>query len=109
MQRDENSFYLYDEPYGPYQPRSILRKKAEPPPPPDPPAAPADAPQSPLSPCCRQTRIRIEKRFERFLEAVVNAIRPHADAFQALRKVFEEFAAEELREEGPLDPQPRGV
>lgn len=109
MQRDENSFYLYDEPYGPYQPRSILRKQAEPPPSPDPVPAAPDAPPSPLSLCCRQTKIRIEKRFERFLEAVFNAMKPHTAAFQALRKVFEEFAAEELREDGPSDPKPRAA
>ena len=104
MPRNENSTWLYDDPYEPYRPRSIFRKKAEPPPPPDPVPAAADAPPSLLSPCCRQTKIRIEKRFDRFLAAVVNALRPHTEAFQALRKVFEEFAAEELREDGPLAP-----
>lgn len=102
--RDDGPMWLYDEPYGPYVPRSIFRKKPEPVQ--DPPPAAAAAPEPP---CCRQTEARLQEKFNGFVDAIIRALAPYRDAYQAFRDVIATFAAEEQRERSQLGPQPRAA
>lgn len=100
--------WLYDDPYEPYVPRSIFRKKPQPPAPepvPDPPATAAGGVPS----CCRQTEARLQQKFDGFVDAIIRALMPFRDAYQAFRDVVATFAAEELRERNQLGPQPRAA
>ena len=69
--------WLYDDPYEPYVPRSIFRKKppepvaAQPPPPPP----PADG---------EDTVEELRDKLKEFVETIMAVLRPYTDAYQAV-------------------------
>ena len=81
--RDEGPMWLYDDPYEPYVPRSIFRKKVpEPsapprPPPPGEPAAAATGEQE-------DTVEELREKLKEFVQTIMAVLRPYTDAYQAV-------------------------
>ena len=69
--------WLYDDPYEPYRPRSIFRKKPPEPPPPPPPAAAAAAEGE-------DTVEELRDKLKEFVETIMAVLRPYTDAYQAV-------------------------
>ncbi|MBL8296015.1 MAG: hypothetical protein JNN08_29495 [Bryobacterales bacterium] len=72
--------WLYDDPYEPYFPRSIFRKKTpaapEPPaPPPPPPPPPAEG---------EDTVEELREKLKEFVETIMAVLRPYTDAYEAV-------------------------
>lgn len=75
--------WLYDEPYGPYVPRSIFRKRPEPAaPPPEPatPATPADSATAPQG----DTVESLREHLKFFINTILEVLQPYKDAYQAV-------------------------
>lgn len=70
--------WLYDDPYEPYQPRSIFRKKA-----PEPPPAPAPPPPPPPAEG-EDTVEESRDKLKEFVETIMAVLRPYTDAYQAV-------------------------
>ena len=78
----------------------VLRKQDNPPA-----AAAAAAPTGP-QPCCRQAEAKLQQKFDRLLDAIIRALSPFCDAYQAVREAVAPLAAEELREQNHPGLQP---
>ena len=77
--------WLYDDPYEPYVPRSIFRKKppepsASQPPPPPPPADGED------------TVEELRDKLKEFVETIMAVLRPYTDAYQAVLECCRQHA-----------------
>jgi len=72
--------WLYDDPYEPYVPRSIFRKKAPEPPPPPPPGEPAAA----VAGKREDTVEELREKLKEFVQTIMAVLRPYADAYEAV-------------------------
>ena len=69
--------WLYDDPYEPYVPRSIFRKKLpEPPAPPPPPPVPAAEGEDTVE--------ELREKLKEFVETIMDVLRPYTDAYEAV-------------------------
>ena len=74
--------WLYDDPYEPYVPRSIFRKKA-----PEPPAPPAPPPPAASDAAAAEGEDTVEElrdKLKEFVETIMAVLRPYTDAYQAV-------------------------
>jgi hypothetical protein len=74
--------WLYDDPYEPYVPRSIFRKKA-----PEPPAPPAPPPPAASDAAAAEGEDTVEElrdKLKEFVETIMAVLRPYTDAYEAV-------------------------
>ena len=89
--------WLYDDPYEPYVPRSIFRKK--PPEPPAPPPAPAAAPGPAEPPATPEVSSGVEMVtvaavnavLDKWANAILGALRDFPDALRAVQDALRAF------------------
>ena len=73
--------WLYDDPYEPYVPRSIFRKKPQPPAP-EPPAPPPPPPPPPAE--GEDTVEELRDKLKEFVETIMAVLRPYTEAYRAV-------------------------
>ncbi|MBL8295444.1 MAG: hypothetical protein JNN08_26600 [Bryobacterales bacterium] len=68
--------WLYDDPYEPYRPRSIFRRRPpEPPAPPPPPPPPAGG----------EDKVEeLREKLKEFVQTIMEVLRPYTDAYEAV-------------------------
>jgi hypothetical protein len=92
--------WLYDDPYEPYVPRSIFRKKPPAAPPPPPPAEPVAAAAE-----GEDTVEQLRENLKEFVETIMAVLRPYTEAYQAVLECCRQHATVT---NPPLQPCPTG-
>ena len=94
--------WLYDDPYEPYVPRSIFRKK-----PPEPSVAPPPPPPPPPAPAAEgeDTVEELRDKLKEFVETIMAVLRPYTDAYQAVLECCRQHSTVT---NPPLQPCPTG-
>jgi hypothetical protein len=72
--------WLYDDPYEPYVPRSIFRKKPPEPPPPSPPPAAEDKVEE------------LREKLKEFVQTIMDVLCPYPDAYEAVLECCRQHA-----------------
>jgi len=84
-------------------PDIVLRKKDT-----TPAAAAAAAPTGP-QPCCQQAEAKLQKRFDKSMDTVVQTLLPFREAYQAVRNALVALAAQEQQADSGPVPEPHAA
>jgi hypothetical protein len=89
--------WLYDDPYEPYVPRSIFRRKPLEPPAPPPPPPPAAATEDKVE--------ELREKLKEFVQTIMDVLRPYSDAYEAVLECCRQHST---ITNPPLQPCPTG-